>query len=104
MPDNKILVTKDKNNNSIVTLKTTNIYHNPFYENVTYFVSNRKNLIRIESKMMFDKENINDQFLKNSYIDKLDSDIINFTVKLEKNGQIIFYIKIDNKEDIYLSY
>lgn len=96
-------ITEDKNKNNIFILKSNNSYHNPFYENITYFVSKEKNLIRIESKDSFDKTKLNDDFFDNAYIDTLDSNITKFKV-FNDGKNIYFYLLNEEKEKILFSF
>ena len=96
---NSSVVSEDSDKNSIISFKSTNTYHNPFYENITYMVSKEKNLLRIESYTKFDKLKLDDNFFDTSYIDILDSNITKFKVKLQNKKKII-YIQNLNKNKI----
>lgn len=89
----------DRERNSIVTFKTTNIYHNPFYEYVTYMVSREKNLLRIESKKKFNSKALDELFFENAYIDHFDSNITKFLVKEQGDKSIVFYIEKNNEDE-----
>ena len=94
-----ITLSLDKNSNTILSLKTTNIYHNPFYLYVTYFISKEENLIRIESLKLFNKNKLDDKFFKKAYIDILISKIKAFEVKSYKqnNKAYAFMLEQDNE-------
>ena len=100
----KIEPFKDRRSNNYITFKTTNIYHNPFYENVTYLVSKEKNLIRIESKDKFDKNKLTDNFFDTAYISIILNDIEKFYFKEQKNGKFTFYIKTTKKDEILFGF
>ncbi len=95
--------TFDKRNNNIFTFKSNNIFHNPFYTNVTYLVTNNYKLVRMESKYEFEsnfKQQIKkDNFYKNLYIDTILENVELFKVKLSKDKkEILFVVKQKNKE------
>ena len=93
-----IKINKDKNNNSILTFETYNTYHNPFYINITYMVSSKNNLVRIEGKIKKNNKT-QAQFLENSFIDIISKDIEKFVV-LSKGNKYIFIIKPKDKDRI----
>lgn len=99
--NNKLSTKNDREKNSIVKFKSTNTYHNPFYENITYLVSKEKNLLRIESKELFDSKKLTDSFFKNSYIDIIDNNVTKFKVETQKNKKIVFYILKGDDKIIY---
>ena len=89
----------DRDGNTIFSFKSSNSFHNPFYNHITYFVSRKNNLIRCESKIAFDKNKISD-FAETSFIDKVDSNVTKFKVqqhKTQKNNYIV-YIEYENKK------
>ena len=98
--DSNVTSSFDSDNNSIITFDSSNTYHNPFYNYITYFVSKESNLIRIESKEKFDNNKLSDIFFDTCYIDIVARDIIKF--KLDKKKKSI-YIKQKEKEDILFS-
>lgn len=102
--DNNISIIQDKNENTVFKFKTTNIYHNAFYTNITYLVSKQNNLIRCESKDKFDKNKIY-KFVDSSYIDIVENNITKFKIspnKTNKNSYIL-YIKYKDNSDIYIT-
>lgn len=96
-----ISINYDKNKNAIVKIITSNTYHNPFFNNITYFISHSKELIRIESKEVFkESEPISDNFLNNAFTDVLLENIEYFNVKnMEINYN--FIIKQLNKDRFF---
>ena len=99
-----ILITYDKNNNSIIKLVSNNSFHNPFYNHITYLISAPNNLIRIESLEAFDEEAINQNFFDNSYIDILLKDIEYFE-SVNQDINYIFFIKQKSKKrELYTMY
>lgn len=97
---------EDKRKNSIVKIQTTNLYHNPYFSNVTYFVSKDKNLLRVESKEAFSIDKRNSQsFYNDSYIDKLFDDIEYFEAKESQDKTKILYVvkQNDKKEKIFFT-
>lgn len=84
-------ISKDKNENSVVTLSTKNTYHNPYFNYVTYFTTN-KVLYRLESKIEFTKLKETNFYEEDLYyIDILAKNIKKFTV-IENKNNIIFFI------------
>ena len=49
----KIDIKVDNDKNSLIRFKSSNTYHNPFFNNITYMISSSNKLIRIESKDQF---------------------------------------------------
>jgi len=96
-----ITINYDKNKNAIVKIVTDNTYHNSFFNNITYFIGDSKELIRIESKEVFNElEAKNLDFYENAFIDILLEDIEYFDVKnMEINYN--FIIKQFNKDRIF---
>ena len=80
LKSDQIKITTTKQQNSCLNITTTNYYHNPFYHHIAYLLLPNHKLIRIESKKMLDIENIDDNFLENSYIDIVLDDIVKFKV------------------------
>lgn len=96
-----ITVSYDKNKNAIVEITTSNTYHNPFFNNITYLIGDSKELIRIESKDKFPKEDARkDDFYDNAFIDILLEDIEYFEVK-NSDTNYNFIVKQKNKERIF---
>lgn len=93
-----IKIDSHKDGSKIVKFRSKNIYHNPFYDNITYLVSRDKNLIRIESKKEFDQKKLDDDFFKNSYIDHFDTNVTKLQVKKQADKSLVFYILKENKE------
>ena len=102
--NNSTKISQDNDENSIFQLKSTNTYHNPFYEHITYMISKEKNLLRIESYNVFNKVKIDEDFFSKSYIDVLENRVSKFKVKIQKNKQIVFYIEKENKEKVIFSF
>lgn len=100
---NALIIDKNNQINYILKLKTTNTYHNPFYNYVSYFISREKNLIRLESLYPFDKYKLNDPFFSTAYIDRLDTKIESFKI-IKQNGKTLVYIKKKNKKEILFSF
>jgi prepilin-type N-terminal cleavage/methylation domain-containing protein len=96
-------ISKDRNNNSILQITTTNTYHNPFHQNITYFLSREKNLIRIESKNEFNKDKLNDEFFDNANIDIIKQKIEKFIVKNDTK-RISIYLQTEDKKDILIGF
>jgi prepilin-type N-terminal cleavage/methylation domain-containing protein len=95
-------ITLDKNKNSLFTFQTTNTYHSPFYKNITYFISKKNNLIRIESKLVFNKDKLFYSFFKNAYIDTIANDIVIFKI-IKQNKKYSIYIKFKDETDMMFS-
>lgn len=77
-----VMISYDKDKNTIVKIVTNNTYHNAFFNNVTYLISKTKKLTRMESYQAFNEiEPISLDFEANSYVDFLLEDIELFEVK-----------------------
>ncbi|MEA3352816.1 MAG: prepilin-type N-terminal cleavage/methylation domain-containing protein [Campylobacterota bacterium] len=87
-----LLLSKNNDEQTTLSMKTTNTYHNPFFQHITYLLS-KGELIRVESKKKFDIKKLNDDFFKDSYIDVLDRDIKKFKVVIHNNKQVSFFIQ-----------
>jgi prepilin-type N-terminal cleavage/methylation domain-containing protein len=98
-----IKIYEDRNKNSIISFKTSNTFHNPFYNNVTYILSKEKELLRIQSMNIYNKKKlIKFKYEDNKYIDIVQNNIKIFKVILN-NGKIIFFIKDNKEEKRYIS-
>lgn len=89
---NEVVILSDKDGNSILLIETSNMYHNVFYKYVTYFISKKKNLIRIESLNKFDHTNITDDFFKSAFIDRLIDNIELFEISKLKDNENAFSV------------
>jgi len=94
---NAIKITPNKDNNSILQFKTSNTYHNSFYNHITYFISKESNLIRIESKIKFNTNKLYDDFFDTAYIDIIASNINKFKVIKKTEQQYSIYIIYKDK-------
>lgn len=98
-----ITVSYDKNKNAIIKITTSNTYHNAFFNKITYLIGASKELIRIESKDEFPKEDARkDDFYDNAFIDILQEDIEYFDVKYSENNYV-FVIKQKNKDRVFFN-
>ena len=98
-----VTVTYDKNKNAIIKIVTYNTYHNAFFNNVTYFINSSKELIRIESKIVFEHlQPIGETFFNDSFIDVLLVDVEYFDVKNSGNNYV-FVIKQKNKDRVFFN-
>ena len=86
----KVTITQDKNENSIVTFKTKNTYHNPFFKYVIYLVGQNNTLFRIESNISFEK-------LKES---NFDNDNLFFVDELKK--ELDLFKAYSDKDEVML--
>ncbi len=100
-----VTVTYDRNKNAIVKIATYNTYHNAFFNNITYFIGQSKELIRIESKEVFkESERVSEDFFNNAFVDILLENVEYFDVK-NTDINYNFIIKQFNKERVlYNSY
>lgn len=97
------IIEQDKDNNTILHLKTSNTFHNPFFNHITYFLGRNGELFRVESKEYFNRENVN-EVLKNSYIDIIFSEVEKFrVVKKEKENKFAVYMKFQNEGKFFLT-
>ncbi|RLA82808.1 MAG: hypothetical protein DRG78_06170 [Epsilonproteobacteria bacterium] len=98
----------DSDKNSIAKINSTNYYHNPFYNNITYLVTKDRNLVRIESLKPFIKDKLDDSFFENSYIDILDNNITKFKVSRNtiesQDDKIAIYIEKENEDNIIFGF
>ena len=93
----------DKNKNVIVKINTYNTYHNAFFNNVTYLINSSKELIRIESKTVFEHlQPIEEAFFNDAFIDVLLEDVEYFDVENSGNNYV-FVIKQKNKDRVFLN-
>lgn len=99
--DETISVQKDKDNNAVVSFKSTNTYNNPFFNNITYLVSKKNRLLRVESLNKLEKKDF-DKLIKDAYVDVLMDDIEKFMV-LAKNDKYSFIIETKNKQRVVIS-
>jgi type II secretory pathway component PulJ len=95
-----IKVFEQKNKNFILTMQSKNIYHDKFYPYITYIVSKKNRLLRIEHQKKYqnDKMNFNDDKL---FIDILEENIKLFQVIKSKNN-ITFILQKKDEKTIYL--
>jgi len=97
---NTIIIHEDKNKNSILSMKSNNIFHNNFNNYITYFISKENNLLRIEHKKMYKTKN---NFRNNKqFIDKVLKKIDLFKVKKIANKEIVISIKSKKVTKMYL--
>jgi prepilin-type N-terminal cleavage/methylation domain-containing protein len=93
--NNNIKILKDQRDNNILSLSTSNTYHNPFFTNITYLLSKDGKLIRIESLKPFDINKLDYGFFDMAFIDIIYKDIKMIKVKKIDND-ILFYLKLNN--------
>ncbi len=86
-------IIEDKNKNAILTFKTKNTFHNPFYEYVTYKIIDKNILYRIQSKTK----------LHEGFIDIVHNNVIKFKVAIKNKKFIIIYVKFKNGDDFYFN-
>ncbi len=96
----KFFLKEDKNQNSVISYKSSNTYHNPFFTNITYFLSNQGDLLRVESKNPLKREGENYQY---SYVDILKKNINIFKLKKINPTTFVLAVKQKNKNISYLS-
>lgn len=98
-----ITVSYDKNKNAIIKITTSNTYHNAFFNKITYLIGASKELIRIESKTVFEHlQPIEETFFNDSFIDVLLEDVEYFDVENSGNNYV-FVIKQKNKDRIFFN-
>jgi nicotinic acid phosphoribosyltransferase len=89
------------NDLQIVSFRSSNSYHNNFFEYIQYRLIDRQ-IFRIESLYELKKSNISKIDSTNIYVDKLYENVEKFKVTKMKDKPIIsFYIAIDKKEIIF---
>ncbi len=96
--ENKIL--EDRRKNSVFLLKTSSSYHNSFCTNITYLVSKENNLLRIESKVVFNKDKLNDDFFENSFVDTIVNDIEKFKIIIKNTKEYVIYMKFKDENSM----
>lgn len=101
--NSKIEIKEDNDKNSLLRFKSSNTYHNSFFNNITYMISSNSKLIRIESKDKFNFGETQIDFYDYAYIDILFEDIEYFKVKQsskKSNKNYVFIIKQKDKKRI----
>lgn len=100
----KVSFSLDKEKNSIIKLETSNIYHNPYYKNVTYFIGSNFKLVRIESFEQFNPTTPPTiDFFEKSYTDILLDDIEFFEISKFSETKYVVAIKQKNKERLFFN-
>jgi len=94
-----ITILKDKEENSIIKFKSSNTYHNPFFNNITYMISSNSKLVRIESKDEFILSQTPIEFFDNAFIDILLEDIEYFEIVPSSSTQKKTYAFIIKQKD-----
>jgi len=97
---NEIDIKLDNEQNSLLRFESSNTYHNPFFNHITYMISSSNKLIRIESKDKFNLEETAIGFFDYSFIDILLEDVEYFEVKenIENtNKNYVLILKQKNK-------
>jgi len=97
-----ITISKDKNKNSIVKIKTNNTYHNPYFNYITYLIGANKKLVRIEGLKEFKEQDIiTENTFLDTYIDVLAENIEFFEAKNESNTYVLVLKEEKNERKIY---
>lgn len=96
----KTKISEDRDEKTIFQLKSTNTYHDSFYNHITYFISKEDNLIRCESKKIFNKEKLFDDFFDKAYIDIIATNVKNFKVIQKDKKQHAIYLKFKDESDM----
>lgn len=97
-----ITISKDKNKNSIVKIKTNNTYHNPYFNYITYLIGANKKLLRIEGLKEFKEQDIiTENTFLDTYIDVLAENIEFFEAKNESNTYVLVLKEEKNERKIY---
>ena len=103
--EGNITISEDKNKNSLISFKSSNTYHNPFYNYITYMLVNNEDaqeLVRLETKQIFQKTQIN-TILDNSYVDIVNKDIIKFILTKDiEQKKYILYVEFKDKTSLLL--
>ncbi len=98
--ENKLsIISEDGEKKSIFSLKSSNTYHDTFYENITYLVSKENELLRIESKEKFNKEKLNDDFFYKAYVDVVAVNVFKFKVIKKAKDQYAVYLEFKNDSE-----
>ncbi len=93
-------ISEYKNNKILFYLKSSNTYHNAFYENITYFVSKENNLLRIESLKKFNIRKLNDDFFDKAFVDIIAKNVKQFKVINKNKKQYAIYLEFKDESDI----
>ena len=80
LESSKVEILEDKNKNSVLKLISTNTFHNPSYKNITYLIDASNTLVRVESKLEFLLDKTTSEFYKDVYIDKIQEEVIIFSI------------------------
>jgi hypothetical protein len=97
-------ISEDKNNNTILKLYTTNTYHNSFFLNTAYLLSKENNLLRIESKRVFNSKKIDDDFFEYAYIDNIASNVLQFKIIQRDKKEYSIYMKFKDGSDMMFTF
>ena len=102
LESSKVEILEDKNKNSVLKLISTNTFHNPSYKNITYLIDASKTLVRVESKLEFLLGKTSSEFYKDVYIDKIQEEVIIFSIiSIKKDIKIA--IKQENRSLEYIN-
>lgn len=102
LESSKVEILEDKNKNSVLKLISTNTFHNPSYKNITYLIDASNTLVRIESKLEFLLDKTTSEFYKDVYIDKIQEEVIIFSIiSIKKDIKIV--IKQENGSLEYIN-
>lgn len=102
LESSKVEILEDKNKNSVLKLISTNTFHNPSYKNITYLIDASNTLVRVESKLEFVLDKTTSEFYKDVYIDKIQEEVIIFSIiSIKKDIKIV--IKQENGSLEYIN-
>ena len=102
LESSKVEILEDKNKNSVLKLISTNTFHNPSYKNITYLIDASNTLVRVESKLEFLLGKTSSEFYKDVYIDKIQEEVIIFSIiSIKKDIKIA--IKQENRSLEYIN-
>lgn len=102
LESSKVEILEDKNKNSVLKLISTNTFHNPSYKNITYLIDASNTLVRVESKLEFLLDKTTSEFYKDVYIDKIQEEVIIFSIiSIKKDIKIV--IKQENGSLEYIN-
>ncbi len=89
-----------KKEDMIFSFKSSNTYHNAFYENITYLVSKENNLLRIESQKKFRKDKLYDEFFNKAFVDIIAHNVMKFKVIRKDTKEYVVYLKFKDESDM----
>jgi prepilin-type N-terminal cleavage/methylation domain-containing protein len=102
--DNNSTITDSVYHHPIIRIKSSNYYHNPYYNNISYIITNTNKLLRIESKDQFPQNGVDYTFFDTAYIDILLENIKKIKVSNsdKKDDKRYLYVELHNGKKFFI--